>query len=263
MASKNTIKIYEANAYYHLYNRGVGKMEIFKEEEDYVVFLHYLRIIFSPLEVLRQEFLQISTTESSGSKHIKSLTHALNQAARLKIFQNVELLSFCLMPNHFHLLVYQKVKNGIELLMRRLATGYSSYYAKKYNHVGPVFCRPYKASHLHYDPELQALAVTHYIEHNPLAINLPKKPSWEAQNNEQFYPFSSLRYYSSLDNNLKMQPPVWLKTEHLRNIFLKIKSKPNGLFEEMVAKHQGLTDFIISDAKFDLEEIRLQHLAIL
>lgn len=237
-------------------------MEVFKEEEDYVVFLHYLRVIFSPLEVLRQELLQIGTSESSADKHARSLAHAVNQAAKLKIFENVELLSFCLMPNHFHLLIYQKVKNGIELLMRRLATGYSSYYAKKYNHVGPVFCRPYKASHLHYDPELQALAVAHYIEHNPLAAALPKKPSWEGRNNNQFYPFSSLRYYYQLDNNLKKESPVWLKTEHLRNVFLEIKFKPNGLFEEMVARCQSLTDFILSDAKFDLEEIRLQHLTI-
>lgn len=227
-------------------------MEIFREEKDYIVFLHYLRIIFTPFEILESEVLETLTEESPDSRRAKNLKHALYQAVRLKICENVELLSFCLMPNHFHLLIFQKVKNGIEMLMRRLATSFSTYFAQKYNHVGSVFCRPYKASWLSYNPQLQALSVARYIENNPFS-NLSKKSSSIMTS----YPYSSLRYYSSPSNK---PTPVWLKTNRLNDAFLQIKARPNGIFEDMLAKKDTLANFLSSDELFDLEDLRLSYL---
>lgn len=270
MASKSQIKDYVANAFYHLYNRGVGKMDIFRREEDFAAFLHYLRIIFSPVEVLEQELSALVDTKDSGfpkaSLQLKRLALAIHQSHRLQLYRQVELLSFSLMPNHFHLLVYQTVKNGIENLMRRLGVGYAGYFTRSYGHVGSVFQGAYKASHLYYEPEIQALVAARYIERNSFPLNnqSPVKTSREllTYQGKPIYPFSSLQYY--FHNETKgSNPPIWLNTKRLQEIFAQFKNHPNSVLEETVGKYGNFTDFVFGVDNLSLEDIRLMHLATL
>lgn len=266
MPSPAQLKDYVTNSFYHLYNRGVGKMAIFRKEEDYVVFLHYLRIIFSPVEVLEEEFsrLRIKSGNQWDPKvpQAMRLRRAINQAYRLELYKQVELLSFNLMPNHLHLLIYQKIEDGIEKLMRRLASGYSSYFTKEYDHAGTIYEDTYKGSHLYYEPELQALITARYIERNTLQIkdfgktsrSLPKFQGIEE------YPFSSLRYYIAEEKGTG-KAPMWLNTKRLQKIFAKIKARPNGILEERVARHKSYTDFVLSGDDFTPEDVRLGYLA--
>ncbi len=91
MPSTNQRKEYKENAYYHIYNRGVGKMTIFHKEQDYRVFLHYLRIIFSPLNVLLQELNSLqhqykqAGNGSRFARQIKRMQRAVLQAERFRI----------------------------------------------------------------------------------------------------------------------------------------------------------------------------------
>ncbi len=271
MPSINQLKDYKENAYYHIYNRGVGKMTIFREEQDYQVFLHYLRIIFSPLDVLLQELnsLQHQYKESGNGSHfshfyrqLERMGRAVRKAERLKLWENVDLLSYSLMPSHFHLLVYQRVKNGIEMVMRRLGSGYSGYYTYKYGWAGPVMQGRYNASCLFWEPELQALAAARYIERNFLDL-----PDYAHCNNisgngshlARYYPFSSLKYYSREIEN-KKGSPVWLNTHELANIFYKISSDPHNITEGALAGHKNYVDFVLSPVDFSLEDVRLAHL---
>jgi putative transposase len=163
--SKNRVKIYVKGDYYHLYNRGVEKRVIFQDEYDYRVFLGYLKRYFSP-------------TEPFARPH-KDLT------------SQVELAAYCLMPNHFHLLVRQLEERGIEVLMRCLATAYVRYFNHRHNRVGALFQDAYKAVRIGSNEQLYQ--VDKYIHQNPR--NLIE------QVNE--YPYSSaIRLH---------QPPAWLK----------------------------------------------------
>src|SRR3989344_8009788 len=96
MPSKNVIKRYLENGYYHLYNRGVEKRKIFLDEQDYAVFLSYIRQYLEP---------------STGSDP-KSLA------------DEVDLIAYCLMPNHFHFLAKQKTIDGITKFIRAICTNY-------------------------------------------------------------------------------------------------------------------------------------------
>jgi len=257
MPSRNQIKDYIPDAYYHIYNRGVGKMKIFHDPQDYSVFLYYLRIVFSPIETLQKELQSLETKDSPSTAlkaRVKRLRHAIYKSAKEETFKNVKLLSFSLMPNHFHLLVYQTVKSGIEQVMRRIGTGYSMFYKNKYNWVGPIMQGRYSASHLSYDPRLQVIAAACYIERNP--SNLSKdSPSTALQN----YPYSSLKfYYQQLKQG--RQPPVWLDTNHLLNIFNAIKENPNSVLEEIIAGYENFVDFVVSSEELDLEDVRLMYL---
>jgi len=144
MPAKNAIKFYIPNSIYHIYNRGVNKDLIFKDEQDYKVFLNYLKECLSPVE--------------DGSRF---------QVRNLKSFYTeIELLAFCLMPNHVHLLIKQKDKNSIKKFTKSLFTRYSMYFNKKYKREGPLFQGKYKAVNVMNKDYL--LDISRYIHKNPL-----------------------------------------------------------------------------------------------
>src|SRR3990167_7666670 len=98
MPHKNTIRSYLRGGYYHIYNRGVEKRNIFEDDLDYQTFLGLIEYYLAP---------------SPPLKHHKRLPYW-----RSKLDENeVEILCFCLMPNHFHLLTKQNTPNGLTRFM--------------------------------------------------------------------------------------------------------------------------------------------------
>jgi len=157
MPGKDRFKVYVENGYYHIYNRGVAKQKIFLKSQDYKVFLNYLK---EALTTAKIEIIMFSLRGQS----FKAIER------RPKNFkEEVNLIAYCLMPNHFHLLIKQKNKNSMEKFMRSVITRYSSYFNKKYDRVGHVFQGRYKAILLEKDEYL--LHLTRYIHINPLEIN--------------------------------------------------------------------------------------------
>lgn len=157
MPSKHSIKVYAPETYFHVFNRGVEKRTIFLDDQDYHVFLKYLR-----------RHLSRETSYDEFKRPYRNLSN------------DVELLAYCLMPNHFHLLLYQKSSTGIEPLMRSVLTAYTMYFNKRYRRVGTLFQGPYKAAPIISDEQL--MHVSRYIHQNP-----------KAQFKE--YKFSSLKAY--------------------------------------------------------------------
>ena len=103
MPAKNSVKNYVENSYYHLYNRGVEKRIIFQDSQDYAVFLNYLKEYLLPKDEqnLRNKLTDPNISYKEKDKIIKLL--------RLNNFTDeIILIAYCLMPNHFHLLVKQK-----------------------------------------------------------------------------------------------------------------------------------------------------------
>jgi len=83
----------------------------------------------------------------------------------------VDVLSYCLMPNHFHLLLRQKTENGISQFMKKISTAYSMYFNTKYDHSGVLFQGRFKSQHVNRDSYLQCLFA--YIHLNPLKLFEP------------------------------------------------------------------------------------------
>ena len=153
MPSKNIVKNYFSNTYYHLYTRGVNKRKIFKDEQDYAMFIRYLKLYLTPIKILKKtSFLDLR----------------IDKFIRNNLSEDVDLACFALMPNHIHLLVKLKKQKGIEKLMRRILTGYAMYFNQKYKRVGPLFQSRYKATAVLSDQHLTYL--TRYIHRNPIKI---------------------------------------------------------------------------------------------
>lgn len=175
MPSKNIVKEFADDQYYHVYNRGVEKRRIFLDDQDYTVFLGLLK-----------KYL-------SGENDNKSNRHKFT-----RLDNKVQLLSYCLMPNHFHLLLYHIQGQGVTQLMRRVGTGYAMYFNDRYKRVGPLFQGIYKASHINEDGYLHH--ISRYIHMNPEDYN-----SW---------PYSSLCYYIGTTKT-----PAWLHPQAIMELF--------------------------------------------
>jgi putative transposase len=143
MPARNVTKQYTEDSYYHVYNRGVEKREIFLEDEDYKIFLAFLK------------------RHLSRHKEINGRNQEYESYAG-----RIELLAYCLMPNHYHLLFYlNNDTKAISELMRKVAGTYTAYFNRKYNRVGYLFQGTYKASKIDSDEYL--LHITRYIHRNP------------------------------------------------------------------------------------------------
>lgn len=199
MPQRNTIKTYIENGYYHIYSRGVDKREIFLNEQDCATFLYYLKLYLSPPEILLKE------------KNLKP--RIIYKITNLNLSKEIDLLSFSLMPNHFHLQAKQITINGIEKLMRRLLTAYAQYFNSKYKRIGTLFESAFKARTILSDE--YNLYLSSYIHRNPISLKNPKL---------NFVQFSSYPYYL---NEKKAQ---WLKTNELLSYFNVKKAEKSRTF---------------------------------
>lgn len=174
MPSRNVYKQDLSESYYHVYFRGGNRSRIFRDAADYEKMLQ-----------LFARYLSLRETKNSAGVSFPNYSYRL------------ELLAFCLMPNHVHLLVYQRQQHAMTEFMRSLLTSYSMYFNKKYKRSGPLFESRYKASLIADDSYLEH--ITRYIHLNPR--------HW------QEYEYSSLPYY------LQQVSDDWLLPKRILQLF--------------------------------------------
>jgi len=194
MPAKNIVKEFAPDSYYHIYNRGVARQKIFLDDQDYKTFLSYLKLY------LTFPNLQGPTLKVAPSRILKNF------------YEEIKLLAYCLLANHFHLFVFQKDMNGITNFMRSLITKYSIYFNKKYKRVGPVFQGNYKAVMV--KTENQFIYLSKYIHRNPLPT-LPTRLDLEGL---EGYKYSSYINYLGLINQ------TWLDTSEILSYFSKFNT---------------------------------------
>lgn len=166
--------------YYHIYNRGVSKQNIFHDKNDWARFLFLILYFQSPVKIshLGRVVKDFIRNFGHNGQH-SELTIITNQVVKRRM---VELVAFCLMPNHFHLIIKEVEEGGIASYMQRVLNAYAKYYNTKYEKSGHLFQGPYGAVHLHNDRQLLHLSA--YIHRNPRELH-----GW--RNKEEGYPWSS------------------------------------------------------------------------
>jgi putative transposase len=166
--------VFANEQYYHIYNRGVDKREVFLDEEDYLRFLTCLREFNNELIREAREARRKFSELSSGAPELSSENFSLEEVQPL-----VEIIVYCLNPNHYHLMLKQLVENGIKIFMHKLGTGYTNYFNKKYNRSGSLFQGPFKAIHIDSNEYLPHLSV--YINKNYFIHGYDKSKFLEAK----------------------------------------------------------------------------------
>lgn len=196
---------------YHIYNRGVDKRKIFLDDSDHFRFTH--------------DLFEFNDTEPALNLHYKLPNYQSYEVSLRKIKNDrkprellVEILAFCLMPNHFHLLIKQKQDNGITDFMRKLGTGYTNYFNKKYNRVGSLFQGLFKAVLVNREPHF--IHLPFYVHVNPLDLIAPEWRKGEIKNIKKIINFlESYRWSSFLDYIGKNNFPSVTQREFLLEFF--------------------------------------------
>jgi putative transposase len=160
-----TQAIFANNEFYHVFNRGVEKRTIFTNKRDYDRFLSAMEYYRAKDPVTRFSFKD----------------RPINKSENKSVSYLAEIACFCLMPNHFHMLIKQVENNGVSTFLSKLANSYTKYFNTKYNRVGPLFQGSFKAVRIESDEQL--LHISRYIHLNPLIDYLIK--------DLKTYPYSS------------------------------------------------------------------------
>lgn len=194
MPSRNTIKTYVKDGIYHIYNRGVEKRNIFLDEQDYKIFLYYLKSYLLPLE------------QQDKSK----LPSSLKRINSFNLFEEIKLIAYCLMPNHFHLLVKQLSERAIVEFMKRMSNAYVEYFNKKYDRQGSLFQGRYKASLVVED--VYFMYLSSYIHRNTLELFAKLSPREKIKKMEEYS-------YSSYPDYLGKRNTPWVCRDEILSLF--------------------------------------------
>ena len=138
--------------YYHLYNRGTDKRKIFSSRADYERFSTLLLVANGNIPI-----------------HLQRQGRTLTELKNLDLGEpSVNIGAYCLMPNHFHLLVRENKEKGISSFMQKLLTAYTMYFNQRYERTGALFQGKYRAIHASDDEYLRYLIS--YIHLNPVKL---------------------------------------------------------------------------------------------
>lgn len=137
--------------YYHIFNRGVEKRDIFLDKVDLDRFL--------------QSMHEFNTLDPIGSIYAASFRkNNLLRSLASKSERLVDFVCYCLCPNHYHFILQQVKDKGIEKFMHRLGSGYTNYFNRKCSRSGSLFQGTFKANHIDSDEYLLYLSA--YINLN-------------------------------------------------------------------------------------------------
>ena len=163
----------ENQYFYHIFNRGVEKRTIFLNDSDKSRFLKTL--MYYQQEGPRPRFSIFNPVIHKNLNNQKI----------------VDIICYCLMPNHFHLLLKQNSDRGISDFLRKISNSYTKYFNTKYKRVGPLLQGPFKAVQITSDDQL--IRLSRYIHLNPFVAGLVEKP--------ENYAWSSYRDFLNGENS--------------------------------------------------------------
>lgn len=148
--------IFTEGEFYHVYNRGTDKRLIFTDDSDRERFKRLLFLCNGTNPIVIRDIPKYDTYNFDRGEPLTDIG------------------AYCLMPNHFHLLLREKNDGGISKFMNKLCTAYSMYFNLKFARTGSLFEGPFKAQHADYDQYLKYLFA--YIHLNPVKII---DPDWK------------------------------------------------------------------------------------
>lgn len=221
MPRKHTVRDFQPNSAYHIYNIGANDYPIFHDQDDFDVFLGYLENYLSPPP--KKEDVTV-TVEFQGKKLTGVPRQPNNYYGQLKLW------CYCLTPLDFHLVLYQDPDHVIAKFMQSITTRYSMYFNKRHNRSGSPFRGKYKAIKL--DNLADLMHLSRYLH----------RKSWQDQAR------------SSYPDYLDQTQTSWLETAYIRDFFVTEKQPPHptDLLKQFTEDDR-------LDSAAELGEIRLDY----
>lgn len=160
--------------FYHVYNRGNSKQTIFHDKDDMERFQTLLFLSNTEKRFETREVKGETTTRISKEVSDRDRDRDADDGAQKEDSKLIAIGAYCIMPNHFHILITPLTEKGVSKFMQKLTTAYSMYYNKKYARTGSLFEGKFKAKHINSDTHLKYLFS--YIHLNPVKLI---DPTWK------------------------------------------------------------------------------------
>lgn len=151
---------------YHVLNRGVDKRVIFLDDQDRLRFAHGLEIFNDTKPAENTVYFYSRKTGSVESIDLRGQYDAMKMKRWSKKKPIVDIHGWCIMGNHYHLLLSECVDGGLSKFLMKLNVGYAKYFNERYKRVGTLFQGRTKKVRVATDPHF--LHILHYIHLNPL-----------------------------------------------------------------------------------------------
>lgn len=197
------------NQYYHIFSRSIAKFKIFNCQNDYLRFKNILDLY---------RYIDFDYKYSGFNELEINMQKAIISNLRKSQSVLIEIIAYCIMPTHIHLLLKQKTENGISKYMSKMLNSYTRYFNIKHQRTGPLWEGRFKS--VLADTNDQLLHLTRYIHLNPASAGLVKKPeNWQdssyneylnpqIKNNDQVCKYDNLfdfgpKQYRKFVNNQK------------------------------------------------------------
>lgn len=178
-------EVFALGEYYHIYNRGNSKQQIFHDTEDY---FRFMTLIY--------------TCNSFHNFNMYLITRGTEKDPFLfeRGGQRVAIGAYTLMPNHFHILIKETQEKGVSAFIQKLCTAYSLYYNKKYKRTGGLFEGKFKAEHI--DNDVYLKYIFSYIHLNSIKLIQKDWKEVGIKNKEEALKYLSTYEYSSYTDYL-------------------------------------------------------------
>jgi len=164
--------------FYHIFNRGVDKRETFMDREDYLRFYQTLHLFNTIEPVINFDAAKARSKNGQTEKVL------------------VEIKAYSILPNHYHMIIKQISESGISEFMRRISTGYTTYFNQKHERSGALFQGKYKRVHIQSDEQYNYLFA--YVNENHFVHNI--------RNDRQICHSSSIHYQGIARSKLIKTP---------------------------------------------------------
>jgi putative transposase len=196
MSAQDSQKTDKGGAFFHIYNQGVSGKTIFKDKQDYEMFLDFLKEYLTPptdKKLLKKNFIVKGHT-FQGVPHLTK-----------NYCDKIYLIAYTLLPDHFHLIIKQLAPGALERFVRSLCTRYSMYFNKRHQSSGALFKGPYKSACTNSIPLLTQL--TRYLYQEGLSQDTNPAGG-----------------YSSYPEYLGKRQTLWVKPNEVLSLFNNLKN---------------------------------------
>jgi putative transposase len=163
--------------YYHIFSRSIAKYVIFNSEIEYLRMFQLIDLIqYIDFPYKFSDFNKLSIDKQI---EIKNLMHLQNKS------KYVDIVAYCIMPTHFHMILKQNIKNGIAKYIGKILNSYTRFFNLKHRRKGPLWTDRFKNILINNDEQL--LHLTRYIHLNPVSANLVNYPeNWNYSSYKEY-----------------------------------------------------------------------------
>jgi len=213
---------------YHIFNKSIAGYTIFNEESNFFRMLNVICFYRKqkPKSSFSQ-FIKLSEVKTTNSGFLSSSLRVSNSNEKEKL---VEIVAYCLMPTHFHLILRQLKENGIAVFISNVQNSYTRYFNLRHKRKGPLWEGRFQSVLVESDEQL--LHLTRYIHLNPVTAYLVNKPEDWSVSSYQEYLLTTDKKICKYEDLLDIKPPSYKEFVEDRISYQKELAKIKDLIIE-------------------------------